>query len=314
MQLTTLTQFGARLSLAKLHIVKLLKACEDAIKVNHIFYLVDPKNKLLKNYLVDVTSQYSNCILLSRDDNNYTDFNRLKKAAPYGGDCNYDYLIRRPEVGDLFLTLHDDSIISTQDLYSSIVKLMENVDFAGYVDTRKEIDGYRDILIDGRSISEIRLGTWFTCGRKSLYLKNDYRIGDYRNYWKYFLWFRYGFNKRVVFKRQKVWLNGGFDLNIRARLCNNIFRILDDGELAYHLTKITGFFASPKRSLLQYADTSQEVDRWKDYCFKLVKREQWEQLTHDCKFMMELTNQFESEGIHDPLLNTRVVKELFSYE
>ncbi|CAC9526804.1 hypothetical protein BHECKSOX_1411 [Bathymodiolus heckerae thiotrophic gill symbiont] len=311
MKLTTITQFGARLSLAKLHIKALLKASkENNEKINHIIYLVDPGNLLLLEYLKGVSNKHDNITLLTRDDNTFTNFKRLKKRAPYGGDCNYDFLIRQPEVNDIFLTLHDDSIITTENLYKDIISAMKNSDFSGYIDTRREIDGYHDILIDNERMSDIRLGTWFTCGNTDTYLENNYHIGDYRNYWKYYLMAKYGFSQRLKFHRQKVWLNGGFDLNIRARLNGKRFNIISDKKIAYHLTKITGFFASEKRNLLGYADSKEEVSKWKDYVSSLIG--DTEQLEHDYKFMMNLASVFESEEIFDPLLNKKTLKEIFN--
>ena len=167
--------------------------------------------------------------------------NGFKKKAPYGGDCNYDFLIRRPQVGELFLTLHDDSIIVADNLLETVLRLKGDADFAGFKDTRV-IPTYHNIEYEGVSMVNLRLGTWFTIGTKKEMLSNNYLFGDYRNYRKYLLHLRYKFDRRLKFKAQKIWLNGGFDLNIRGRIENKKFRVYDlDEGIAEHFEKITGF-------------------------------------------------------------------------
>lgn len=311
-KLTTLSQFGARVSLAKLHIKCLLdsvKSCEDDI--NHIFYLVDPNNKDLYKYLQKIVDDNKNIYLFTREDNDYTPFKRLKKRAPYGGDCNYDFLIRRPEVGKLFLTMHDDTLINSKNLLKDINLLIKEADFAGFLDTRREITGYQNILFEDKTMLDLRLGTWFTVGRTETYIDNNFRLGDYRNYWKYFLWALYGFDHRLKFLKQKIWLNGGFDLNIRGRVENFRFNTNEaDINIAEHYEKITGFFAATKRNLLRYADTEEEFYRWKDYFTHLRKANDEAQILHDIEYLMKLAKKFESNDINDAFLNTETIKEL----
>ena len=313
MHLTTLTQFGARLSLAKLHVKKLLESSDDE-KVNHLFYLVDPANIKLKSFLQKVASETSNVSLFTRDDNDFTPFYKLRRKAPYGGDYNYDFLIRRDETKDIFLTLHDDSIIECKNLYEELVSHLKSYEFGGYLDTREEIDGYSKMYIDNIPLTKLRVGTWFMYGLKEEYLKSNYTIADYSNYWKYFLYFRYNFNKRLRFKNQKVWLNGGFDFNIRARLEDRRIQLLDNEEkkIATHLTKITGFFAAEKRQMLQYADQEIEVEMWKKYAENLLLREELDQYYFDRNWLLDLSSTFEDADIKDELLNCQTINEIFN--
>ena len=312
MKLTTISQFGARISLAKLHIKCLLESVkEHENQVNHIFYLVDPGNKGLHKYLLEVANNSNNISLYTREDNDFTEFRRLKELAPYGGDCNYDFLIRRPEVGELFLTMHDDTIVTSKKLLTDVESLIANADFAGFLDTRRTITGYQNILFEGKTMLDLRLGTWFAIGRKKLYIDNKFKIGDYRNYWKYYLWARYRFDRRLRFRKQKVWLNGGFDLNIRGRIENFRFNVnAADENIAEHFEKITGFFAASSRKLLGFADTDEEIDRWKDYFKRLEDKGDKDQISHDINFLLELAAKFESRGIYDVLLNAETIKGL----
>jgi hypothetical protein len=312
MKLTTISQFGARLSLAKLHIRRLLRGCKKNNEcINHIFYLVDPSNIRLHSYLIEVYKENSNITLYTREDNDFTPFSRLKKKAPVGGDCNYDFLIRRSEVGDLFLTMHDDTLIQTNSLYEEVMALISEADFAGYCDTRREITGYQNILFEGVPMSDLRLGTWFTLGRRDIYLAKDFKIGDYRSYWKYHLWARYGFDRRLRFLSKKIWLNGGFDLNINARIQNFRFNVRPyNPEVVEHYEKITGFFAATKRQLLGYADTDEEISRWQEYFNKLKSVGDKKQIEHDIEFLLKLAEKFEHEDIYDQFLNSRTIISL----
>lgn len=311
-KLTTLSQFGARVALAKLHIKCLLDSVIDVNdQVNHIFYLVDQSNEDLKRYLMEVAKNNNNITVYTRDNNDFSPFRRLRKRAPYGGDCNYDFLVRRPEVGDFFLTMHDDTLVTTKNLLSDVMRLIKDADFAGFLDTRREITGYQNIIFDGKSMLDLRLGTWFTIGRTKLYLDNNFKMGDYRNYWKYYLWGRYGFDRRLRFLKQKIWLNGGFDLNIRGRIENFRFNTYDaDQNIAEHYEKITGFFAATKRNLLSYADTEEEFDRWRSYFLRLHKSGDEVQISHDLSYLTKLARRFESHGIKDNFLNVETVKKL----
>ena len=225
-------------------------------------------------------------------------------------DCNYDFLIRRPQVGELFLTLHDDSIIVADNLLETVLRLKGDSDFAGFKDTRI-IPTYHNIEYEGVSMVDLRLGTWFTIGTKKEMLSNNYLLGDYRNYWKYLLHLRYKFDRRLKFKAQKIWLNGGFDLNIRGRIENKKFRVYDlDEGIAEHFEKITGFFAASHRDMLKFADSDVEVTRWSEYFSNLRALGRYDSEEHDRNFLLSLARKFEAAGVSDDLLNTEVVNSL----
>ena len=315
-QLTTISQFGARLGLAKIHVKKLFESC-SSINTNHIFYLVDSENIKLSDFLKTIENKHDNVKVYSKNDNNYTDFRRLKKKAPYGGDCNYDFLIRCSETKDVFLTLHDDSIIESSDLYADIMDILEHNQYGGYLDSRSEIKDYARILLDGKRMTDLRIGTWFFFGLKKDYLNSQYKVGVYKNFWKYYLYYKYNFSNRLLFKSQRVWLNGGFDFNIRARLeGKNIYIINqnDQNKIAYHLTKITGFFAADKRKMLDFVDRDDEVQLWQLYASRLLKNENLEQYKFDKNFLLKISRTFEKEGVFDQLINKETIHKVFSFK
>lgn len=294
--ITTLSQLGARLAIARWHVSRLQKSAPDKA-VNHILYVVDPRNTRLREYADSLGGAFT---VYDRGDNNWTDFN-LRTGSAFGGDANYDFLIRRPEVGEVFLTLHDDSILCSPDTWRRVRELTDEYHFGGYLDTRG-VPQYERLYFDGIKMAELRIGTWFCFGRTQHYRDCGYTIGDYRNYFKWMLNWKFK-SWRVSADGWRVWLNGGFDLNIRARLRGDRFCILDQrGEppLAEHWNKITGFFV--KRDLLQYADGPDEVDRWVHHLAGLKARDP-EQFKFDVGFLERLARELHGLGIHDPLLN-----------
>ena len=170
-RISTLTQIGSRLSLAKLHIRKLLATFMKDEASNHLFYLVDPANTALSKYLSEI-AENKKVSVYTKNDNNVTDFDRLKSVAPFGGDANYEFLISRPEVGEYFLTLHDDSILLDDTIPTMLRTYGVYYDYIGYLDSRKKLEtNYKNLLIDGLPLSSLRLGTWFTFGKTSLSLR-----------------------------------------------------------------------------------------------------------------------------------------------
>lgn len=262
--LSTISQIGARLSLAKVHVKRLEQAFRNRNEVRHFLYIVDPTNQKILDYVYDVAQRNRAFQVLTRNDNTFTDFARLKKRAPFGGDKNYDFVIYNHVETTHFLTLHDDSILSTDiDLFADLKSISRNCDFFGYNDTRKEISGYDKIFLDKVPLSDIRIGTWFFFGNTKVYRHGKYGIGMYRNFlWPFYkLYFR---TFRLTAKSPKIWLNGGFDFNIRARLNNERIRCEKvDFKYATHFTKFTGFFTA--RGMLGFSDTEQEILVWSDH-------------------------------------------------
>ena len=295
-QITTLSQLGARLSIAQWHIAHLRGSTSDE-QVNHILYIVDPRNTRLAEYARSLSGKFT---VYDKADNTWTDFSR-KKAPAFGADINYDFLIRRPEVGDVFLTLHDDSILLSRNLWDELRQLAVEYHFGGYLDTRA-IPQYERLYLDGVSLAKLRIGTWFCFGRTRHYLDRGYSIGDYRTYWKWSLNLKYR-TWRLTADDWRVWLNGGFDLNIRGRLCGDRFCVLDEiphEPFAEHWNKITGFFV--KRGLLEFADTPEEVERWNAYLGQL-RRTSPEQFDFDVSFLERMATKLHECKIYDPLLN-----------
>ena len=293
--ITTLSQLGARLSIAKWHIAHLTRAAACDGAVNHLLYIVDPRNSRLLEYARGLGGNFS---VRDRRDNTWSNFSR---TSGLGADLNYDYLIRQPEVGDVFLTLHDDSILLSGEVWPTLRRLTDDAHFGGYLDTRG-IPQYERVYLDGTPLSELRIGTWFCFGRTRHYIDRGYTIGDYRTYWRWSLQFKYR-TRRITADSWRVWLNGGFDLNIRARLLGDRFCVLDRMNLepmAEHWNKITGFFV--KRGLLPYADSRDEVSRWSSY-LQALARQSPTQFDFDVAFLERIATQLHESGIADPLLN-----------
>lgn len=304
--ITTLSQLGARLSLAKLH-VKLLIAAADSQNVNHVFYIVDPENRKMMEFGEELRIFAQ---VKSKTDNNYTKFGR-PSFPRYGGDFNYDYLLRACDIGDTFLTLHDDSLIYSRDVFPMIRSSLGQHEFGGFLDQRAK-DSYRKIFLDGIPLGELRIGTWFLYGNTSIYRQYHYSLAIYKNFYRWLINLQFR-TTRLQARGFRLWLNGGFDLNIRGRLDGLRFDVLDHnhaqrlGSDLEHFEKITGFFTH--RGMLKFVDTVNEVDEWKKWIGDNAKFDN-EGKNFELKFMRDLSNLLARHDIQDPLLNSQAIDYL----
>lgn len=304
--ITTLSQLGARFSLAKLH-VKLLTAAADGHDVNHVFYIVDSRNEKLMAFGEELATVHQ---VRTRNDNNFTRFGE-KGVPPYGGDFNYDFLLRSCSIGDAFLTLHDDTLIYDPKVFTLVKTTLEQGGFGGYLDQRA-LDTYRKIFLDGVPFSELRVGTWFLFANTELYRNNNYSLALYKNFYRWLINIQFR-TTRISTTGLRLWLNGGFDLNIRARLDGHRFVILDHkhgdrlGKELEHFEKFTGFFT--RRGMLEFVDTPGEVDRWmKRHADK--SRLSDTEAAFEIEFLDSMTQMLNAYGIEDSLLNPNVVEDL----
>jgi len=304
--LTTLSQLGARLSLAKLH-VKLLRSAAAGQDVQHVFYIVDPENTQLMSFGEELATFAQ---VRSKLTNDYTRFG-VPGFPKYGGDFNYDYLLRACDIGDAFLTLHDDSLIYSNEVFPMIGDSLSRHDFGGFLDQRAK-DAYSRILLDGVPLGELRIGTWFLFGKTDVYRRHGYGMAIYRNFYRWLINIQFR-TARLSAKSFRLWLNGGFDLNIRARLDGRSFDILDHhqggrlGSDLEHFEKITGFFAH--RGMLQFVDTKYEVDEWKKWLKSNAKLDKNGKI-FEIEFMKELADLLARHKVEDPLLNMQVIAYL----
>lgn len=304
--ITTLSQLGARLSLAKLH-VKLLTEAARNQQIQHVFYIVDPTNKRMMEYGEDLTHFGQ---VRSKLTNDYTKFG-VPKFPKFGGDFNYDYLIRSCDIGDAFLTLHDDSLIYSKNVFSIVRNSLSKNEFGGYLDQRAK-DAYSRIFLDGVPLGELRIGTWFLFGSTEVYKRNNYRLAVYKNFYRWLINFQFR-TTRISANAFRLWLNGGFDLNIRGRLDGCSFDILDHqyghclGQDLEHFEKITGFFAH--RGMMKFVDTAAEVDEWAKWLVAHGKKDANGE-SYEINFFQDVARLLARNYIKDPLLNDDVIDYL----
>lgn len=313
-QITTLSQFGSRLSIAKLHIKKLIDCFVNDNEVQHIFYVVDTANTVLTDYLLALGSS-PKISIYTREDNTVTDFDSLKQTAPFGADANYDFLISLPEVGKFFLMLHDDTVLLNPEVNEMLRYYSRYYDFFGYIDSRKGIANYRNLLIDGWELLSLRIGTWFIFGKTKMYLDSNYKMGMYRTLDFAGLEKEFRDTSRLKLLTEEIWLNGGMPFNIQARLDNRRILILDyfPKNYAEHLTKITGFFTA--RNMMEHIDKDNEVEVWRNRFAELNKNKMppgtlYMDPEFDKKFLLNLAKRLEAENIKDALLNTTTIEKI----
>jgi hypothetical protein len=247
MSLTTLSQLGCRRSLAELHVLALLNHTSNVKGINHVFYNVSDENIVLKNFVKNLGMNHQ---VFFQSDNNYTPFGR-KLSPKYGGDHNYDFLIRSASLNERFLTLHDDSIFKDGFLTELQDEMIKNeVDFFGFKDTRV-LEPYTTVFLDNLPFSDLRIGTWFFSGLRDVYLGRGYTMAEYQYYYRWLINFKYR-TTRISSSKIRIWLNGGFDVNLKGRLDRYKFTVLDVKDFPdsiVHNEKNTGFFS--KRDMLE---------------------------------------------------------------
>lgn len=309
--ITTVSQLGARASLAKLHVESLLRsALESGVTVNHCFYIVDPANEKVAELGEELSSKHQ---VFHRENNDVTPFGR-RGVPPFGGDFNYDYVLKRGEIGDVFITLHDDSILYNGRIFPRVLSNVDQNPFGGFLDQRAK-STYEDVYLDGTPLSDLRIGTWFLYGSHKKYSDAGYSLALYKNYWRWLINLRFR-TTRITANKARIWLNGSFDLNIRARLDGHSFAIFDEiypealQEDLTHFEKFTGFFTA--RDMLKYSDTAGEVDAWAARLENLAKCNRHDQVVFDLEFMASMVNLLDRYDIKDPLLNGQVISDLKS--
>jgi hypothetical protein len=306
--ITTISQLGARHSIAKLH-VKLLKDASNGLPINHVFYIVDSENKKMLELGEELSIDAQ---VRTKDDNWFSPFGK-KNSPKYGGDFNYDYLLRDCDISDTFLTLHDDSFIYSQNIFKIINDQRSEYDFGGFLDQRAK-PAYQDIYLDKIPLGELRIGTWFFWGDHRLYMDRKFSMAEYKHFYRWLINFQFK-TTRIKLHNLKIrsWLNGSFDINLRARIEGYSFNVLDNmfkdgfGDLAEHFEKISGFFS--KRNMLQYADTPNEIDEWRKY-FKGKSGIKYGLIEHDIDFLLSLSDLLEKHNIEDKLLNRNTIQSL----
>lgn len=316
-RISTLSQMGSRLSIAKLHVKKLLECFAIDSESHHIFYLIFPSNTALNNHVSGLSSN-PKITIYTREDNDVTDFRRLGESAPFGGDANYDFLISRPEIGEFFLTLHDDSVLLESKVPEMLRQYARYYDFIGYLDSRKGTEiNYKNLLIDGIPLHSLRLGTWFTFGKTEVYSESAYEMGMYRTVDLSDLKKEFKDISRLKLLSENIWLNGGMPFNIQSRLDNRKILMLDNFPKIYaeHLTKVTGFFAA--RKLMEHIDKAGEVEVWRNRFVELYRTDAPPGTLYmdprvDKMFLLNLARRLESEKIDDPLLNTSTIEKISS--
>jgi len=305
--ITTLSQLGARLSLAKLHVKLLTKAGHDQA-IQHVFYIVDPENRRMMEFGEEL-AQFAQ--VRSKLNNDYTRFD-VPTFPKYGGDFNYDYLLRSCDIGDVFLTLHDDSLIYSRDVFPMIRQSLLNHEFGGFLDQRAK-DAYSRIFLDNVPLGELRIGTWFLFGNTEVYRRYGYKLAIYKNFYRWLINLHFG-TTRLSACAFRLWLNGGFDLNIRGRLDGHSFDVLDRqhahrlGCDLEHFEKVTGFFAH--RGMLDFVDTPTEVDEWKKWLKSNGKVGGKKCESFEIKYMKELADLLARYEVEDPLLNRETITYL----
>ena len=294
MSFSMFSMLGGRASVIDYH----MKSIRDNISGDVRKYFLLPDKEKKKTF--EVVSKYSDLgVFIERNENNFN------KIYP---DFSYDYMLRNYCETKKFLLVHDDTIIKRNNFQKIVRESMGKYDFGGQIDNAcKNKSQYEKIILDGQKLSDIRIGTWCLYGDYKKYIENNYWFGKGGYEYQYIINWKYK-TRRIKLNKYRVWLDGGFNFNIKSRLDNNNIKVERDESLIEHYTRCTNFFAS--RGMLEFVDQENEADEWIYRIKELKKNKEVEQIKKDLVGLENLNKIFSINKIKDELINDNFISEL----
>ena len=229
-----------------------------------------------------------------------------RSEYPFNTNCidgNYDFLINKVKPKDLFITMHDDCILGKDsNIFSLVRKKLEIYDFCGKLENNidmkeicqklniQNISKYKDLIIDGKNMHDIRLGTWFLSGKYNSYKQNQLSFGDDIRIYKFLsniLLNNFRYKLKVPFLK----LDGGFNFNLKIHKKNIRYSILEDDIKIKHLVHATNFFVKKG-----FYDGLGELSQWEARWHSLKKKKKLREIKQEkifLKFLNEKLNSIE---------------------
>ena len=238
-------------------------------------------------------------------------------------DGVYDTLMDKVRPKDIFVTAHDDCIFGKDseifsivreklDEYEFCVKYENNIDMENCckILEQENTSRLKKILVKGKSMHEIRIGTWFLAGNFQTYKKNKLSLGDDLKVIP-FIYNLLNNDYDVKIKPPFVHVDGGFNFNLKVRRLGLKFFVIDDEVDIRHLVHATNFFtrkglndkySNPKKSwqnIPRLGKPKDWIDRWE----KLDKEKKFNKIKSEKKYILYLNNALKSLGYEIKELN-----------
>ena len=290
------SMLGGRASIIDIHL-KLLKE-NFSNDVEHFLLLPDAN----RYKTIDVCKNY----------NHYFNFIKRESIAfnTKFPDGTYDNLLNKYCNTEKFVLLHDDTFIYKKKLRVNLDKLSNEFEFGGAIDNAavgSNDSPYNNIYFNGVPFSKIRIGTWFLFGDYRIYKNENYSLGSGGFEYPILSNIKYK-TLRLSVRRPRIWIDGGFNFNINARIDNKKIHIFDNDFGAEHFTRCTNFFIS--RGLGKSIDSVDEIDIWKNRIKILYEKGNINQIKKDISFMKKMASFIEKNNSFDSLLNIDTILEL----
>lgn len=286
MSLAIITQCVARKSLLRLHCYTISKYFKN---YNHYIYF--PFGK--ENYS-DVINEFN---IKAYDPSNVKW--KRNKSVP---DSGYGLMLNET-LEDKFIFLHDDVYFNELFNYDLIINDLSSHDFIGCLDSLSlnHPYPYDQVLFKNIPIHRLRIGTYFMCGDKNIFLSNKMSTGNMKYIVPFFS--NILLNNYKLKIKKPIIVDGGFNFNFEILKNKYSVKRYEKLDGIIHLERFSNFFIS--RGLNPFTVNEK---LWKENKFKY----NIDKKNNDEKILMKYSLVLENNNIYDNFLNVNTIQSIFS--
>ena len=286
MSLAIITQCVARNSILKLHCHTISKYFKN---YNHYIYFPFGKEsytEIINEY--NIKAYDPSDVMWRRND-----------SVP---DSGYGMMLNEV-LEDKFIFLHDDVYFNDLFDYNTVVQDLSSHDFIGCLDS-VSLDTpypYDQVLYKKIPIYKLRIGTYFMCGDKNVFLSNNMSTGSM----KYLLPILSNIllNNYKLKIKKTIMVDGGFNFNFEILKNKYSVKRYEHLKGVVHMERFSNFFIS--RGLKPFTVNEK---LWRENKFKYDSKKK----KNDKKVLMKFALILENNNIHDDFLNTNTIKSMFT--
>ena len=286
MSLAIITQCVARKSILKLHCSTISKYFKN---YNHYIYF--PFGK--ENY-----SEIINEFRIKAFDSSNVKWKRNNRAT----DSGYGLMLNEV-FEDKFIFLHDDVYFNNHFNHEKIIRDLSSHDFIGCLDSvsLNSPYPYNQVIYKNIPIHKLRIGTYFMCGDKNIFLSNNMSTGSMK-YLVPILSNIFLNNYKLKIKKT-IMVDGGFNFNFEILKSKYSVKRYEQLKGVVHMERFSNFFIS--RGLNPFTVNEKLwIENKTKYDLKKKK--------NDKKFLMKFALILEDNNINDDFLNINTIKSIFN--
>ena len=308
--ITFYTILGSMPQITKIHIKSLLNL---QTKNFEVIALGSRDKKNDKEYKKLFDKYNVSCKIFDRDT--------IKVKGCYDGV--YDILMNKVNPKDIFVTAHDDCIFGKNcEIFSIIREKLEEYEFCVKYENNSDMktcckilgkentSTYKKIWVNGKSMHDIRIGTWFLAGNFETYKKNKLSLGDDQKVIP-ILYNLINNHYKVKVSPPYVYVDGGFNFNLKIHKLGLKFFVIKDKLEVRHLVHATTFFTrkglnykgSMSKDYWQNIPSFGKPKDWKDRWKELSKEKKFDTIKSEKKYIYYLSNAIKNLGYEIKELN-----------